>query len=175
MLKQKNILKFEILCTIIIIVLGVLFHFTYELSNKNILVGLFTPVNESIWEHLKLIYFPMIITTIIGYFYYGKDYENYIGSKTLGILGAMIFTVIGYYTYSGILGQNIDWINISLFFISVIFGQFIVLKNLNNKKNIKLQNAIIILIIFLLMFIIFTFTPPKIGLFKNPITGTYGI
>lgn len=43
---------------IFISILGVLLHFTYEWSGDNPAVGLFSAVNESTWEHLKLIFFP---------------------------------------------------------------------------------------------------------------------
>lgn len=48
-------------------ILGVLLHFTYEWSNDNPAVGLFSAVNESTWEHLKLIFFPMLLLTMIEF------------------------------------------------------------------------------------------------------------
>lgn len=61
MLKKNSILIFEVISTIFIMILGVVLHFTFEWANNNILVGTFSPVNESIWEHLKLLFFPMWI------------------------------------------------------------------------------------------------------------------
>lgn len=56
-------------CTIIGIIfvsaIGSLSHFLYDWSGQNHLVGLFTPVNESIWEHMKLLFFPMLLYSII--------------------------------------------------------------------------------------------------------------
>ena len=49
-------------------VLGVLLHFTYEWSGDNPIVALFSAVNESTWEHLKLLFFPMLLLTIIELF-----------------------------------------------------------------------------------------------------------
>ena len=74
MQKKNSILIFEIISTIFVMVLGTLLHFTYKWSNNNMLVGIFSPINESIWEHLKLMFFPMLITIIIGYLYKGKDF-----------------------------------------------------------------------------------------------------
>lgn len=175
MFKQKSIFKFELISTIFIMILGVLFHFTYEWSGNNIIVGLFTPVNESIWEHLKLLYFPMILTLIVGYFYDGKNYENYICAKLFGIIVSMIFTVITFYTYSGILGKIIDAVNIAIFFIAVVLGQYMVLRKIRENKSCNQTKKMIILIIIGVLFIFFTFNPPNIGLFADPITGTFGI
>lgn len=174
MFKQKSIFKFELISTIFIMILGVILHFTYEWSNNNIIVGLFSPVNESIWEHLKLLYFPMILTTIVGYVYDEKDHVNYICAKLAGIIISMIFTVVAFYTYSGILGKIIDLLNIILFLIAVILGQYTVLRQITLKKQCNKKRAIIILILIGVIFIVFTFNPPHINLFKNPITGTFG-
>ena len=175
MLKQKSILKFEIISTIFIIILGVLLHFTFDWSNGNAFVGTFSPVNESIWEHLKLLYFPMVITIIVGYFYEGKNIENYLCAKTFGIIISMIFTIIAYYTYSGVIGKYIDVVNIIIFILAVIIGQYVSYKKLKSKFYCNNLVAIIILVIIYLYFLVFTFYPPQIGLFKDPVTGTFGI
>ena len=65
MSKKSSILKFEIISTIFIMIVGTLLHFTFGWSNNNPLVGTFSAVNESTWEHLKLLFFPMLIIPII--------------------------------------------------------------------------------------------------------------
>ena len=42
-------------------ILGTLLHFTYRWSGRNPLIGLIAPVNESVWEHMKLLFFPMLL------------------------------------------------------------------------------------------------------------------
>ena len=74
---KKTILTFQILSTVFTIILGTILHYTYKWSNKNPLVGTFSAVNESTWEHLKLLYFPMLLSIIIGYFYFnGFERKN---------------------------------------------------------------------------------------------------
>ncbi len=170
--KTKNYQIFSILFTFI---LGTLLHFTYELSGENILVGTFSAINESVWEHLKLVFFPMLITTIIGYFYIGKIVPNLVYSKTLGIITSIIFIITFFYTYTGIIGKSILFIDIASFFISIILGEYITYKSINNKYKFNNIIAIITLIILLLCFIIFTYFAPKLGIFKDPLTGKYGI
>ena len=66
---NNNIVKiFAIIAFIITSILGVLLHFAYDFSGHNIIIGLFTPVNESTWEHLKLLFFPALICMIMGLF-----------------------------------------------------------------------------------------------------------
>lgn len=167
--------KYEIFSFIFILIFGVILHFSYEWSNNNLFVGSFSSVNESVWEHLKLIYFPTLITIIIGSIYNHENYTNYLSAKTKGLLSSLVFTVVFFYTYTGILGYNIAFIDISSFFIAVLIGEFVSIKNMIYKTKDNFTTSIIILIFLFLSFIIFTYFPPKIGLFKDPITNTYGI
>lgn len=173
--KKNKILIIEIVSTIFIIILGILLHFTFEWSNNNLLVGTFSPINESIWEHLKLIFFPSLITTIIVYFYEGKNIANYLCAKVVGIIFAIFFTITFFYTYTGIIGTNFAIVDISSFFIAVVLEQYISYKKIQSKFSCNKIKVITILIIMYLCFLIFTFIPPNIGLFKDPITGMFGI
>jgi len=55
---RKKILRRELAGAVFIILLGSMLHFTFELSGENPVVGVFSAVNESVWEHLKLAYWP---------------------------------------------------------------------------------------------------------------------
>ena len=175
MFNKISILKFEIISGILIMIFGTLLHFTFELSNPKAIVGAFSAINESTWEHLKLLFFPMLITTIIGYFIKGKEIPNYLCSKVLGIIFSMCFIVIFFYTYTGIIGTNFAIIDISSFFIAVILGQYISYKKMKSMNSCNIIIPIITLLILYFCFLIFTFAPPHIALFKDPLTGMFGI
>ena len=175
MFKTNYNLRFKIISTLIIMILGVVFHFVYEWSGNNIFVGLFSAVNESIWEHLKLIYFPMLLITLIGYFFLRKSKPNYLCSKVVGILTAMIFTVVFFYTYSGIIGNHFSVIDISIFFMAVTLGQYVSYKVMKLNFSCNEKIAKITLIIIFLLLLIFTFFPPHIALFQDPVNGSFGI
>ena len=174
MSKKNHILILEVISTIFVMILGTLLHFTFEWSNNNVFVGIFSPINESIWEHLKLIFFPMVIATIIVYLYEGKKVSNYLCAKTLGILNAIFFTIIFFYTYTGIIGTNFAFVDISIFFIAIMLGQYTSYKKMESKSYCNNSKAIIIFLLLFLCFLIFTFFPPHIGLFRDPLTGMYG-
>lgn len=172
---KTKIKKYQIISAIFVCILGTLLHFTYEVFSKNIFVASFSAVNESVWEHLKLLFFPMLLSTIISYFYIGKNTPNFLCSKTLGIITAISFIIIFFYTYTGIIGKSIVFIDIALFFIAVILGEYLAYKFITN--NFKCNNivSIIILTAILICFIVFTYFTPKIGIFKDPVTNNYGI
>lgn len=173
-MNKKKIRKFQIFSFIFVAILGSLLHFTYEFSGKNKFVALFSSVNESTWEHLKLLYFPMLITIIIGFFVIRKDAPNFLCAKAIGIVISISFTIIFFYTYTGILGNNISIIDIISFFISAILGEFTSYILMINKFKCDYKLSVLVLILIFLCFTMFTFHPIKIGLFKDPITGRYG-
>lgn len=171
-----KIKTWQIITVIICIILGILLHFTYEWSGENMIVGLFSAVNESTWEHLKLAFYPMILMAVIGYFVIGKRIDNYWFAQALGILTAIVFITTFFYTYTGIIGTNFAWLNIGLFIVGICLGGYVTYKILISRKN---YNAELISIIFLLILffsiILYTFNPPQIPFFKDPVTGSYGI
>ena len=158
-------------------VAGVLLHFLYDWTGQSIFIAPFSAVNESIWEHNKLLFFPMFIFALIEYKFIGKSYDNFWCAKLAAVLTGLILIPASYYTYTGMFGVNADWFNIIIFFIAVAaayFSENILLKNNINFCKSSLA-AFVILCLISLMFIIMTFIQPEIPLFKDMTTGDYGI
>lgn len=152
-------------------VLGVLLHFTYEWSGDNPIVALFSAVNESTWEHLKLLFFPMLLLTIIELLFTEKRQlpSNYLFARTIGILSGMAFIVIAFYTLTGVFAKLPDAVNITLYFLGVFLALCIENKiNRGNRQNHSAFAAIILLALTIAFFV-FTKYPPSIGLFANPV------
>ena len=147
-------------------ILGVLFHFTYEWSSYSPLVSLFSATNESTWEHLKLLFFPMIFLPIIEAFS-GYHTSNFLYSRTGGIIYGMILIVVTFFTLFGILGRSFDFLNIAIYFFAVIFALWI--ENRYSKKEPRFTSfeSIIILAFLVMAFFFFTAYPPDIGLFDG--------
>lgn len=160
---KTNIIRF-----IVISILGVLLHFTYEWSDKNRLIGLFSAVNESTWEHLKLIFFPMLLLTLIElFFFHAKMPKIFLWARTLGIISGMIFIVIVFYTLIGILGKTYEWLNIALYFAGVAFALFVENETYRNECSQKLILSSAILLLLCAAFFTFTEYPPALGLFRE--------
>lgn len=166
---KKVIKNYQIFSAIFTFILGSLLHFTYTWSGNNPAIALFSSVNESVWEHLKLIYFPMLLTTILGHFYFKDKIHNFICSKTVGILTSISFLIVFFYTYTGILGSNIPIVDILSFFISAILGEFVSYIFIINKYKCNNILSIICLILIFICFVIFTKYTPNLGIFCDPI------
>lgn len=156
---------------------GTLLHFAYDWTNKNIIAGLFSAINESIWEHMKLLFFPMLVFALIESRYIGKEYENFWCIKLAGIISGLIIIPVLYYTYTGIFGVNADWFNIAIFFIATAFSYIIETLLFIKQPNFCLsqKTSSVILLLLVILFIFLTFNPPEIPLFQDPLTKTYGI
>ncbi len=135
------------------------------------MVGVFAPVNESVFEHLKLVFWPAILYFFVLYLIKKSAPENGIVSLLMGIIAGMLTTVVLFYTYNGATGKNIDFINVIIYFIAI--AVLIIVRNLfikNNFLNSKKAKWLAVLgfIIIAVLLAVFTFYPPNIPLFVSP-------
>ena len=50
-------------------ILGTLLHFAFDLLGSLPVVALFAPVNESIFEHMKLLFVPLFVFSLLEYLF----------------------------------------------------------------------------------------------------------
>ncbi len=156
-------------------VLGTLLHFLYDLT-KIPPAALFSSTNESTWEHMKLLFFPMLLFAIAESFFLGRDFESFWCIKLKGtVLGVMLIPII-FYTLNGVFGPTPDFVSIALFFVSaavaLIFEARLFKKGSIPCRYEKLCFSTLCLIA--VAFWVFTFMTPKLPIFKDPVSGSYG-
>ncbi len=155
---------------------GTLLHFLYDWLDGAVWIAPFSGVNESTWEHMKLLFWPMFIFAVIQSFFF-KGYENFLCVKLRGILLGLSLIPVLFYTYNGVIGKSPDWINIAIFFIAAAVAYIYETRQLNSEASrCRSQGlAFILLCAIAILFIVFTFLTPEIDIFKDPLTNTYGI
>ena len=155
---------------------GTILHFLYDWAGGSILVSPFSGVNESTWEHMKLLFWPLFLFALVQQLFF-RDQKNYWCVKLAEILLGLILIPVLFYTYNGIFGKSPDWINIAIFFISDAAAYIYEAFRLHSKKPScqSPKSAIAVLGVIALLFVLFTFRTPEIGIFKDPLTGTFGI
>ena len=165
---MKSFKCFCMVGTVFTSILGIMFHFVYEWSGNNFLVGLFTPVNESTWEHMKLLFFPMLGFALIGGKKVEEQYPCIYNYMFTGILVGLAMMPTLFYTYSGILGFHLAWLNIVVFIFSVLAAYIVVYKLAENcvRRDSKVQQYVMYVLIA--AFMVFTVYPPVLGLFAAP-------
>lgn len=150
-------------------ILGTLSHFFYEWSGGNPIIALFSPVNESTWEHMKLLFFPMLIWALFVPSSLNDSFPCLRSNILTGnIIGTLLIPVL-FYTYSGILGFTVTIIDILIFFISVAVA--FLFAGRYKKTDSTCENSLLInlmTILFICLFFIFSYYPPELGLFTAP-------
>ena len=156
--------------------LGTLLHFLYDWLGKAAWIAPFSGVNESTWEHMKLLFWPMLIFAVVQSFFF-RDRKDFWCVKLKGILLGLALIPVLFYTYNGVIGRSPDWINIAIFFISAAVAYICETRHFNNRTTVckKPRTALALLCAIAVLFIVFTFLTPEIGIFKDPTSGTYGI
>lgn len=165
---------------------GTLLHFTYEWFGGMIWEVL-GAVNESTWEHLKLIFWPMLFMSLAEYIFYGRKIVGFLVIRLISILTGMAAVVVIFYTYSGILGYSLLAVDIVTFFVGIAaaYGAgYVLLCESENSGSFRLCDGdaafvsvcgMTALIAMALLFVIFTYGTPHIALFEDPVTGHYGL
>ncbi len=176
MIKDRRILALEIVGTFFIIFLGTALHFTFASSGQNPIVGSFSAVNESVWEHLKLPFWPSLLWLLIIMFPLRKTVSNLFSAKAVGIILMIVIIPLVFYSYT-LFAEEILAVDIATFMIAVVVGQSISYMLYRQDKPSRLTEAIAIAVIVLLatVFIVFTFYPPHISIFKDSNNGQFGI
>lgn len=190
---MKKILIRRLISGIIFVsILGTLSHFFYDWSNQNTFVAFFSPINESTWEHMKLVFFPMLLFT----WYLSEKYpdnDSVLSAALTGTLFGTFLVPVLYYTYSGILGFRIAAIDISIFYVSVLaaFSKiYCILLSVAAQKKKETQNQcsapsdfsdklscficcskkllLIITLLVCILFFAFTLKQPALAIFAEP-------
>ena len=157
-------------------IVGTFLHFLYDITGENPVAGVFSAVNESIWEHMKLLYYPMMLFSVAEYRRWGREQPGFWCSKLAGMTVGLGLIPVLYYTYTGILGVSADWFNITIFFLAALIA-YRVETWLLHRGTCRIPKgwAIALLVAIGLIFTLLTFFPPRIPFFQDPVTGTYGI
>ena len=152
--------------------LGTVLHFLYEWLGEAVWIAPFSGVNESTWEHMKLLFWPMLAFAAFERLFF-EDYPAFWCVKLRGILIGLGLIPLIFYTYNGVIGKSPDWVNIAIFFISAAVAYVYQTRALNrgDLKCTSPRLALTALAVLAILFTVFTFAPPRLGVFIDPLTG----
>lgn len=154
-------------------------HFLVKLSGKSGFVAAIAPVNESVWEHLKMVLVPVILWWHIFFLLRGKKQEldpNRWFTGALVALGSALLTIpLLYYFYTQAFGVEFVVVDVLILLAAVTVGQLLGMSVYRNTNGIPWVISLVIMIGILAGFALFTFYPPHIPLFKDSSTGKFGI
>lgn len=162
----------------IIFVAASLLHFVYEWTGENKIIGLFVPVNESVWEHLKLVLLPIIIWWIAFYMVKGEKFSINKNKWYLGcivsLVTSMLFILAFFYTYTEAFGIKSIVLDIVDTFLGILFGQILGAHIYKYSRGIDWVVSAIIILLIVGAFAWFTISPPELPIFLDTTTGRFG-
>jgi hypothetical protein len=125
---------------------------------------------------MKLLFWPMLFFAVVQSFFF-RERGDFWCVKLRGILLGLVLIPVLFYTYNGVIGRSPDWLNIAIFFIAAAIAYIFETRLYNSEKLCcsSPRIAIALLCVIAVLFVVFTFATPEIGLFRDPLTGTYGI
>ena len=173
---KRNVTLWQFAGFCLTAILGTLLHYLYDWSNNSILAALVSGVNESTWEHMKLLFFPLFLFAwVLSCFF--KEYAHFWWVKLGGFLIGLVLIPALFYTYNGAIGKSPEWYNITIFFVAAAVTFFVEWRVFRRNRTRCKHPWVALALIGVLgvLFIVFTFETPQLPLFRDPLTGTYGI
>ena len=155
---QSNIIAGKIF----VLIAGTLSHFLYGWTGNHFIIGLFAPVSESVWEHMKLVFFPMLFYSLIAIIKLKDCYPAISSSLCFGLLVGTWLIPVLFYIYTYILGSNILILDIGIFALSTAAAFFTAYK-LTLSCHLKPYTFLLYFAVSILLicFMLFTYSPPK--------------
>ena len=158
--------------------LGSVLHFLFDWTKHNRFVALFSAVNESYWEHIKIAIWPVFLLQIVLFSLSGYNIFSFIPAATIALYSIPVSMVGLVFLYKSVSKRNILWLDISIFFVCIAIAQSIFVLLLGQLA--PTPGTVVMSSLFLLglivAFLLFTFRPPREpDVFLDPIKKDYGL
>lgn len=173
---KKLLLRLEIAGPFIVFTVASLLHFIYRLS-PNVLTSLFGAVNESIWEHIKIFSIAYLFYGFIEFLWAKPVLRRFVVAKTVGVIAQGAFIPIVYYTYSIFIKKPVLIVDLLIGFGAAVVGFLVSYRLYKSDKDIEkyFLTSLMALFLILMSLLCFTYFPPEAELFRDVITGEYGV
>ena len=177
----KDVKRAAVFGMVFTVVLSVPFHFLYRWTGGSPAAAVFLPVNESVWEHLKLTFYPMALwwLAVCPFLLRRKkvEFSRLFISFAVAALSAPVIIVSLFYTLQGAFGVESLVSDILILIIAVILSHRLALGVYRREGPSKgwFILAVIAVVLLVSAFTVFTFFPPRLPLFQDTPTGKYGI
>lgn len=156
---------------------GTLLHFTNDWCGGSTFAAAVSAVNESTWEHMKLLFFPVFFLSVGQVCFLGRNYPNFLAVRAAALTAGLAAIPVLYYTYTGVLGRHIQWVDVLIFFFAAAWVFHLDFRLLSaGRLGGGWQQVLGLLALWGLafLFVYFTFYPPQLALWRDPATGLYG-
>jgi len=159
-----------------IILIGCLLHFLYGWSGEFRLIGYIAPVNESVWEHLKMSFWAVVLFAMIEYPVRRNKVHNFFPAVALSVTILIGTILLVFYVYHALIGHGLVWLDILSFVVGVIFGRYAAFRFFSMPvwPTAIQQLCFLFLLAVALLFALTTYAPPDLEIFRDK-SDTYRI
>ena len=170
--------KWELTGLFVTLIFGNLLHFVFDWSGENHIVAAFAAVNESTWEHMKLLVIPWVVWSLVEAIALRGSRRPVLPGRALGLLTGVLFIPTVYYTYTGALGVSSMLVDVLLFQMAVLLGAWVSWRIIAKGKGSGLLWSLLGLLLLLgiwALFVWWTYDPPLLPIFTDPTNGAAGL
>lgn len=177
-MSERSWRKWEVAGLFFVLIWGNLFHFVYDWSGQNYLVAAVAAVNESVWEHVKLLTLPWVLWSVAEAIALRRSREgSVLIGRALGLAAGAAFIIAAYYTYVGVTGANVSLVNVLIFQVAVLLA-FFVSWRVQDRGKLRGKGwaalGVLVLLSMAALAVYWTYFPPALPLFTDPQTGQTG-
>lgn len=176
-MREIGSLRLELLATIPIFVAGSALHFAYSWLGGWPAAALFAAVNESVWEHLKIAFWPALLWAAVQLRRGQPQEDGYWAARGFGLLAMSMSMAVFFYGYTALLGNNLLLLDIATFGLAILIGQavsILALYVVHGRPGLQIV-GLAALFAQIVAFSAFTYAPPHLFLFKDTRNGLYGL
>lgn len=175
-MSEKLFKRSEIAGPFIVFIIASLLHFIYDLS-PNVLTSLFGAVNESVWEHIKIFTIAYLFYGFIEMLLIRPAFKRFVVAKTLGVIAQGALIPLAYYAYTIFTQKPLLIVDLLIGFLSAVSGFLVSYRLYKSDREIEkyFLTSIMILFLILMSLLCFTYFPPEAELFRDVVTGEFGI
>ncbi len=152
------------------VLFGTILHFLYDWTGGSAWVALFSAINESTWEHMKLLFVPWFGFALFQRRFF-RDVPSFWCIKLFGTLIGILLIPALFYTYNGMFGPSSAFVNIAIFFVAAAIA--VIWETYAFRCNARFcpypAAALAVLCLIGLLFVVFTVYPPRLPLFQSPV------
>lgn len=176
-MKDNLFKKLELAGGAVVFAIASFLHFLYDITGGSVLGALLGAVNESVWEHLKIFAIAYIVWAVVELLWVHPPLKAFVFAKAVGVYALCIFIGGFFYIYTGLLGKSVLAVDLISALIFSFFSHYISCRLTLSEKNRGqfFYTGIMMLFLMFVMILCFTYYPPECDLFRDPVTGSYGV
>ena len=175
---QKKLLRWELAGFLFVGAVGSLLHFLFSWTGNAPLAAAFSAVNESTWEHMKLLFVPFFLFTMVQFVVFAEPLRNFFAVKGAAALLGLLAIPALFYTFNGMFGKTVDWFNVLIFFLADALMFFVSRRMLLHgtlRGGTRQLAGFLLLWALAFAFVFFTYRPIHLPLWQDPTNGLYGL